>query len=66
MEPFQYKLFYYKTQRKINIKRNKGKKVTFNPEITIIPIKKSKRNILYEYVNNILSIFSSNANSYKN
>lgn len=67
MDPFQYKLFYYKTlQKKSKNKRYKSKKVTFSPEVTIIPIKNKKNNTIYNYMVNLLSVFNSNSDSYNN
>jgi hypothetical protein len=71
MEPFQYKLFYYKNLKKHisknkRYKKNKSKKVTFSPEVTFIPIKNNKKSTIYNYTINLLSVFYSNADSYNN
>jgi len=64
MDPFQYKLFYYKHLKKdAKKKSNRAKKVTFSPEVTIIPV---KNETIYNYIINLLSIFYSNADSYTN
>jgi hypothetical protein len=70
MEPFQYKLFYYKNlknkAKNRRYKKSRSKKVTFDPEVTFIPIKNNKKTTIYNYMINLLSVFYSDADSYNN
>lgn len=71
MEPFQYRLFYYKNLKKNKSKhkiynKSRSKKVTFAPEVTFIPIKNNKKTTIYNYMINLLSVFYSDADSYNN